>query len=385
MDWKKTINRYLTLTLGLMAILVWSAAPSEAAPEKSAEQRANKLSTRIEALEKQLAERNGPLDWIENLAVSGLIETEAAYAKYQPADDHLPDEEASDIVLSTLEIGLDTRINEHLSGHALFLWEEDDTEPVDLDEGFITLSGGAKLPAYLEAGKFYVPFGQYDSYFISDPLTLELGETRESALLAGGRAGGFDLSAGVFNGDVDEIGTDDHMDSYFASASYALPERVLPGTGVQAGISYLSNIADSDGLEAENDVNGDGSADGISDSVAGISGYIAADFQNRVFFIAEFTGATSEFAADEMAFAAGTPKPRAWNTELAYIFANDFGLGAKYEGTDDGGTLLPETRYGGIAFCQPFTGGYLGLECLQEKFANDDENIAVTAQLAYEF
>lgn len=379
------MKQYLTLTIGLMTILVWFAAPSEAAPEKSKKQRANKLSTRIEALEKQLAERNGPLDWIENIAVSGLTETEAAYAEYEPADDRLPDKEASDIVLRTLEIGIDTRINEHVSGHALFLWEEDDTEPVDLDEGFISLSGGAKLPAYLQAGKFYVPFGQYDSYFISDPLTLELGETRESALLAGCRAGGFDLSAGAFNGDVDEIDADDHIDSYFASASYALPEKVLPGTALQMGISYLSNIADSNGIEAENDVDGDGSADGISDAVAGISGYIAADFKNRVFFIAEYTGATDAFAAGEMTFAADSVKPRAWNTELAYIFGNDFGLGVKYEGTDDGGTLLPETRYGAIAFCQPFSGGYLGLECLRQDFANGDENIAVTAQLAYEF
>lgn len=382
---KKTMNRYLTLTIGLMTILVWFAAPSEAAPEKSAKQRVNTLSNRIEALEKQLSERNGPLDWIENIAVSGLIETEAAYAKYEPADDRQPDEEASDIVLSTLEINLDTRINEHVSGHALFLWEEDDTEPVDLDEGFISLSGGSKLAAYLQAGKFYLPFGQYDSYFISDPLTLELGETRESALLAGCQAGGFDLSAGAFNGDVDEIDADDHIDSYFANASYALPEKVLSGTTLQLGVSYLSNIADTDVLEAENDVDGDGSADGISDAVAGISGYIAADFKNRLFFIAEYTGATDAFVAGEMAFAAGTSKPRAWNTELAYVFVNDCGLGVKYEGTDDAGTLLPETRYGGIAFCQPFSGGYLGLECLQEDFANGDENIAVTAQLAYEF
>ena len=379
------MNRYITLTISLTAILLCLAAPSEAAREKSAEQRINKLSTRVEALAEKLAERNGPLGWIEDISVGGLLETEAAYARYEPADNRQPDEKSSDIVLSTIEIGLDTRINEHVSGHVLFLWEEDDTETVAVDEGFISLSGGWKLRAYLEAGKIYVPFGQCDSYFISDPLTLELGETRESALLAGWQAGGFDLAAGAFNGEVDEINADDHIDSYFASASYTLPETVSRGATVQMGVSYINNIAESDMLEAENDVNKDGSADGIEDAAAGISGYIAADFKKRLFFLAEYTGATDELAAGEMAFASHSVKPRAWNTELAYVFANDFGLGLRYEGTEDGGTLLPETRYGAIAFCQPFAGGYLGVECLQEEFGNRDQNIAVTAQLAYEF
>jgi len=35
----------------------------------------------------------------------------------------------------------------------------------------------------LTAGQLYVPFGAFETGLISDPLTLEIGETRESTVL----------------------------------------------------------------------------------------------------------------------------------------------------------------------------------------------------------
>ena len=118
--------------------------------------------------------------------------------------------------LATMELGIDAEVNEYVSGHVLFLWEEDDTEPIDLDEGFITLSGGDACPGYFSVGKMYVPFGNFESNMVSDPLTLEMGETRESALQAGFDVDGFYGSVFAFNGDIDEAGEDSHIDNFGA-------------------------------------------------------------------------------------------------------------------------------------------------------------------------
>ncbi len=373
----------------VMLLLLLSAAlvfPAHAAHEKSAQERIETLSSRIENLEKQLAEKPAGLDWIENVVISGLLEAEAGYEKHEPAAAGESDEESSDIVLATMELGIDTDFNDYISGHVLFLWEEDETEPVDVDEGFMTLSGGNACPGYVRAGKFYVPFGNFESIFISDPLTLELGETNESAVLAGYAAGPFDVSAGVFNGDIAEAGKDDHIDDYFGSATYSFNENAFGGIAASAGVSYISNIGDSDGLSdaLSEDIPEDETTE-IADKVAGMSAYLHATLAERVFFVAEYVGALDDFAAGELEPAAPSLQPRTWNTELAYVFESECGFGVKYEGADDVADALAETRYGAVAFCHPFPGTFLGLECLRETYEKEDDNTVVTAQLAYEF
>jgi len=354
--------------------------PAEALHEKTTGDRIDLLSSRIEALEK----RQPMIEWIETISISGLIEAEAAYSRYDPAGTG-SDEESSDIVLSTMELGVDAAVNEYLGGHILFLWEEDETEPVDLDEAFISVSGGDRTPFYLHAGKFYIPFGHFESYFISDPLTLELGETNESTFLLGYHAGPIDLGAGAFNGDVDKAGENDHIRSFFGTATMTAPETLIPGVTLSAGVSYISNIADAD-LLSENINRSAVDADAtVRDHVGGMSAFLSASAMKRLFFIAEYVGAIDEFAAGELAFGNGSLKPRAWNLEMAYVFDGDFGVGIKYEGTDDGGDLLPETRYGAIVFCNPLAHTYFGVEYLDEEFENNDKNRIVTAQVAYDF
>lgn len=138
-------------------------------------------------------------EWFDSINLSGLIEVEAAHESYDFSDTEETDTDSSDIALATVELGIDAEINKHVTGHVLLLWEEDDTEPVDLDEGFITLSGEDVVPLYLSAGKMYVPFGSFGSHFISDPITLEIGETRESAIRAGFANDMFDISLSVLS------------------------------------------------------------------------------------------------------------------------------------------------------------------------------------------
>lgn len=323
---------------------------------------------------------------MDAVSVSGLLEAEAAYENNDFDDPATPDEENSDIVLATMELGLDADLSDHVSGHVLFLWEEDDTEPVDIDEGYITLSGGPGNQYRLQAGKFYVPFGNFNTAFVSDPLTLELGETRESAVLGGYSAEFMAFRAGVFNGDVDETAeTDDHVEHFFGAADFRLPEQAIPGVGITCGISYISSIADSDVLsENVNDADDDGEPD-ISNTVGGVSAYISAGAMERFFLELEYITATSDFAAGEIDGSPVAPRPRAWNVEFSGLIAGSAGAGIQYAGSDDCGDFLPETRYGAVFFLEPFERTWFGVEYLRDEYENNDKADTVTAQLACEF
>eukprot|EP01155_Anaeramoeba_flamelloides_P046761 Anaeramoba_flamelloidesc39939_g1_i1.p1 GENE.c39939_g1_i1~~c39939_g1_i1.p1 ORF type:complete len:154 (-),score=27.30 c39939_g1_i1:86-547(-) len=139
------------LLLSLFSVtMTWAEAPSNAA-----------LLERISRLEEKLADQDnqgsGFLDaWTDKITLSGLIEIEAYYESIDYDDSAENDEDNSDITLATVELGVDVDLVKHVSGHILLLWEEDDTEPMDVDEAFITLDGEDVLPLYLMAGKMYV-------------------------------------------------------------------------------------------------------------------------------------------------------------------------------------------------------------------------------------
>jgi hypothetical protein len=339
------------------------------------------LPERVRRIEEKMAQKQeGVLaKWADKITLSGVIEAEAFYEDYDYDDPAEDDEDSSDITLATVELGVDVDIIKHVKGHVLFLWEEDDTEPVDVDEGFITLDGEDVVPLYLNVGKLYVPFGNFESHFISDPLTLELGETRESALTVGYVNDWMDVSVSAFNGDVDEIGEDNHIESFVASASFSVPEELSSNFGISGGVSYISNIADSDGLEGE-------TPGEIKDYVGGFNAFVSLSYMDKFFFEFEYLGALDEFEAGELSFDNGKEfQPETWNFELAYAATDRLELAIKYEGGDDLGDFLPEDQYGAAVTYGLFENTSLSLEYLHGEFENDDERDLVTTQLAVEF
>jgi hypothetical protein len=347
------------------------------------------LPERIRRIEEKLEQKQeGVLaKWADKITLSGLIEAEAYYEDYDYDTPAEKDEDSSDITLATVELGIDVDIIKHVKGHLLFLWEEDDTEPVDVDEGYITLDGEDVVPLYLNVGKLYVPFGNFGSHFISDPLTLELGETRESALTVGYVNEWMDLSISAFNGDIDETGEDNHIETYVAAASFSVPEEFSSNFGIRAGVSYISNIADSDSLQDEDDDENKIITGGeVKDYVEGLSAFLSIAYMDKLFFECEYLGSLDEFKANELSFDGGKKfQPETWNFELAYAATDRLEVAVKYEGGDDLGDFLPEDQYGAAITYGLFENTSLALEYLHGKFENDDERDLVTTQLAVEF
>ncbi len=334
------------------------------------------IDERLSKIEDGIIANDQSGEWVDGLTLSGAIEVEANYESMDFDDASVQDTDASDLALATVELGVDADIVKHVKGHVLFKWEGD---PVDVDEGFIILDGEDSVPFYLNVGKLYVPFGQFESHFISDPMTLEIGETNQNALKVGYTNDWIELSAAIFNGDIDETGDDDHMNSLAGSVVLSLPEGVVPDLALTAGVSYLSNIADSDGLEGE-------TPGAVSDSVGGFSAFLSAAFRDKVFVEIEYLGATDDFAAGELSFDGGsTFAPRAWNIEVALAPVEGIELAARYEGSDDLGDFAPESQYGVALSYDLFESTSLAFEYLHATFQNNDERDLLTTQLAVEF
>lgn len=313
----------------------------------------------------------------ERVSFSGAVEVEAYSMDYDSEEDE--DVEESDIALATVELGIDADINEYTKGHVLFLWQEDNTEQVEVDEGTITLGGTQDIPYYLSAGKMYVPFGTFNSHFVSDPITLELGETRESAVLVGYVNDYVDFSLGAFNGDIDKNGQENKIESYITSIKGTISSEDVEDFEISLGASYISNIADSNGLEAEM-VNGN-----IDNYIPGFSGFLSINCKNFT-FEAEYLGANNEFEIGELSFDNGEDiKPSAWNYELAYAVTEKLEVAGRYEGSKDLWDFQPEQQYGLAASYNLFENTTVALEYLHGRYENKDERDLTTAQLAIEF
>jgi hypothetical protein len=330
----------------------------------------------IAAFPVSATEKKSVPGWFERIEVSGVIEVEASHQRSDFSDPDAPGEDSNDVDLATVELALDAQIVDHVAGRMLFKYEDDDTF---VDEGFITISGTDAFPGFLTAGRQYLPFGNYDSHFVSDPLTLELGETNEGAVVAGFRLADDTLvmSAGLFKGDIRETGRDDTIDSYVAAVSYQ------PFEPVTLGLSYTSNLLSS-GAFSETAV-----SDTIADQVGGWSAFATVSFLERFKLIAEYTSAMDRFAAGEI-YADDDPrnrKPAAWNLELGVSLLENLDAAVGYGGSDDGGDeFLPETRYGAVVSWGIFDNTCLALEYLRAAYEADImETDTVTLQLAIEF
>ncbi len=302
----------------------------------------------------------------KSLTFWGSIEVEASYDKIESG------EESSDIVLATAQLGTDIQITDRIGGHIVFLFEEDDTEPIAVDEGNISIHFNDNSGVAL--GRLYVPFGNFNSHMISDPFTLELGETSASAIV--GRYGNdmFEVQMGVFNGDIDTADDTNNIDTVVASL------RVTPMAGIESGVSYIGDLT-----ESNSEFYKVGAPADLEDNVAGIAGFISLEYGN-FYFDAEIVGALDDYTAADVSKADDLTgeKPSAWNLEFAMTPIDKFLFAVRYEETFSYKDDL--SRYGVAASYSLYENTALTLEyLLTDPLAAGDNIHTVTTQLAMEF
>jgi hypothetical protein len=299
--------------------------------------------------------------------LTGLIEVEASLTHPEGGT------KEDDLRLSTVQLGLEAELTPWLGGHVIGLWEEDDTEPMAIDEAVLILKtpepvGGQRLS--LTVGRQYLTFGKFDSRMISDPLTLDLGETRSTSVVMGVEGELWAARLGTFVGSVDD-GDANGLDTFVAAL------EVTPGEGFTLGVSYLSDLAESGAeLVQEESL--------YNDEVAGVSAFIAishGDFG----LSAEYLTTIDTFAANQVA--AGEEltgkRPRARFVEARWSATDRLALAARYEKAEayQGGVRRAgaTVAYGLCDYAQ------FAVQYLHADTSGDSPVHTYTAQLALEF
>ena len=346
------------------------------------------LKARVLALEKAPtrgadAELLKQIEWLKHLEIHGVVEAEASYRHSHPEDG--TNTTQTDAVVATVELTLDMHINDWINGHVVLLYEEGDTD-FGVDVGVIHLGNEKKCPLYAEVGRMYVPFApNTESSFITDPLTLEIGETSETAVQVCGAYGPFRATFSAFNGDVERTDEDDNQLEDFV-AGVCLHHKVKM---VELGLggAYISHLADSDRL-GEASANALGT---VKDRIPGLDVWASVRV-GRFGLFGEYVGATGSFQAGEFDFNPNQKvQPRAWNVEGSFEVNDKLTLACRYEHSKDllSADDLPKERHGVCAsyclYSSDTASAALSLEYLKERTDGHDKAHVVTTQLAIQF
>jgi hypothetical protein len=344
----------------IVLVLALNSAIAQETPEKtSSGEQAQKGHTTITGTKKEspVVEEGIKLwdkDGLE-IRLAGAFEAETGYSYVYGR--HATGGGSADSVLAEWHLDLDIFYEERWEAHATILWEEDDTEPIDLDEGWVRL---VKSGFFIGAGKTYVPFGSFDSQFVSDPMTLEIGEMRETGLLLGYESDLLSFTFMTANGDLAKIARpQDRMELWAAALD------IKPAEEIDIRFSSISNIAEGDGILA-----GALSFDPFyTRRVGGFHSraHIAVDGIN---FIAEMVVPYERFNVNDLDADGNArgDRPYALNFETSYSFEcesmGEWTIGAKLELTRQ----LADTPV-------RISGAVVGL--------NPSDNVGITAEYLY--
>ena len=295
---------------------------------------------------------------LDEVSLSGIIELEASYSK--------PETGASsgDFVVATTEVGISADINSLITADIVMLYEEGDT-PLEIDVSTLTISKGSDW--YITAGQQYLPFGLYNTGMISDPITLEMGETRESALVIGTDQERLNASLFIFNGDEHE------SNNVGITLSY---EEETAGFN----LSYMDNLAESDGVTGLV----------LNKKVAGVisSGYFNLD---NISLNAEYISSLEKYDASVLNFKGNDAEPASWNVELV-LSTNKLNYALGYQASDEAVNLgLADRKLLAAASFDIAVNSRVMLEFAEQQDysvadgGNGEKTSTVTAMLAVEF
>lgn len=250
---------------------------------------------------------------------SGTIETSAGILIVKGDDETMTE---SEFGLATVELGVDSELSDNVEAHLLLLYEEDENDDnIAIDEGTITLKEICGTPLAITVGRLYVPFGEFNSHFLSDPFSSEMVETGKTALQIDFEHEILAASLALFKSGVvaaDEEGN--HINNIAARISSTTPEGALgEGISLSAGASLVKNLADMDGI---GDVIGvDLDADELSDIPLGVGVFTSIGLSGA-FLECEFITAMGDFSGKTATDEKFESKPWALNVEIGYALKN---------------------------------------------------------------
>ena len=178
----------------------------------------------------------------------------------------------------------------------------------------------------------------------------------------------------MYKKDMAKTGRSDYVEDFFGGVYFTAKEDSLDFV---YGISYISNIADSDGLIEF--IKDEFETSTIQDKVAGASVSISACYCEQYYLEAEYVRALKKFKENK------NLEPEAWNVEFAFLPIDEVKISLGYSGSKDTLEFLPEHHIGISGVYEIFDNVNIGLECFYKKLENDDETIGAISQFRIEF
>jgi len=280
-----------------------------------------------------------------SIQFSGAIEAEAGILIAQ--EDKTTTE--SELGLATVELGIDSELSDNVEAHLMLLYEEGENDSIAIDEGTITLKNIYGTPLAITVGRLYVPFGEFNSHFVTDPFTLEIAETNKTVLQFSIEHQFLAASLALFkSGVVAANDENNHINNFATHISATTPEDMLgEGISLAAGTSLVKNFADTDGIGEVIGVNfGTAKLDNIPLGI----GVFAIIGLYGTFLEGEFITSRDDFSGKTATDKAFESKPWALNAEIGYTLENlpiPVEVAAKFERLHQSGDANIN-RFGGV-------------------------------------
>ncbi len=271
---------------------------------------------------------------------------ERAYENYTFAGKHL-----KDLYLYKAEIYNEMAINQWLTGFVALAYDSNTNapgvrdpqhlfnDPVFFDRAFITLGNLYESPFYSTSGLFWAPFGVYNTFMLTPPLTRLMSFTKVTGTLAGYMQNGLSVQLYTYKGNTalqDEGNT--LVNQMGLNFDY---DKKSENADMNIGGGYISNMADANGMQdvkvnnATNKIfTGFGSSwsnEILEHNAPGMNLHTKLNL-GPLNFIGEWNRALRSFAANNLSFDHHGAKPQAWTVETGWHFSlagrpNVFALG----------------------------------------------------------
>ncbi len=284
----------------------------------------------------QAEEKESAHQWLQ---ATGQIDVEAVFMRPETG------ESSEGVGVAEAILGVTAAFDSGLSAELGLLHEKTDIgAPEDvagakatiLDVGMLSFQPNDG-PWFFAAGRNFLPFGVFDTVMITDPLTLELGETNEFGWHVGYASYGFSGSVFGFNGDDDHAGG---LAGYGAAMAYA---NEGSSTALDLNLAYTSDIGYSDNLLGLFPA-----AQVEEERTSGLAAHARLSHGGGALTLA-YIGSLERFAPGKVEFGGRGARPSSWMIEAAYEFplsGKDATVALGYQGTGESLALeLPEQRW----------------------------------------
>lgn len=317
-----------------------------------------------QALEHDLNQVGDSLDNRAVIELSGGLEGQAIY------DNDFSGPDQGSIALSTAEIDIVPMVSTWASG---FFSLDYNTQPAStgsrnpiatiyLKRGFLTIGNLDKSPIYFSMGQMYPAFGRYSSALLTAPLTLSMMRILAPTMDLGFIKNGYYASIFGYEGNTNN--GNDFIHEGGADLGY---KNATNYGAIQFGVSYDTNIADSqgmqnNGLSTNNNSVGPTQFAGFQGTSVGANNTDPENLQHTVgggdahlelgyhnwYIVTEFMSALNRFAAQDLTYNGQGALPAALHTEVDYTWhlTHPWTLGVAYGQSWDALALnLPQNSY----------------------------------------